>query len=120
MLDALLDQDTAIQTARVSREVVTPNNKRLDIVIEGLLIVGIENKIFASAYNDFTEYSTYLESIAQGIPTQKIVLSVHPISEKIMQETGFRNILYVNFIQRIRVRLGQKAHFANMNLQGFC
>src|SRR6266498_4604070 len=74
-------------SVEIKREERTDSNKSIDLVIVGeTFVVGIENKIYAEAYNPFEDYSRRLEDIAKekGIPLQKvfkILLSMRPERE---------------------------------------
>src|SRR5690554_1625033 len=66
------------KSIRVDTEYRTDLGNRIDIVIlADNFVLGIENKIDASLYNDLEDYSSTIEDLAKplGIPTFKIVLS---------------------------------------------
>ena len=49
----------------VEREVLTKTNKRIDLVLSNdSIVVGIENKIFSSVYNDLEDYKNTIIEIA--------------------------------------------------------
>ena len=118
VLDSLLE--AAAFTERISpvsshsveiiREERTDSNKSIDLVVVGeTFVVGIENKIYAEAYNPFEEYKKRLEDIAKekGIPLQqvfKILLSLRQEKEI----GGFIPLTYDKFFSVLRDRIGHK------------
>ena len=73
-------EDREITVHDVETEVLTPAGNRIDIVVKtDDHIVGIENKVFATAYNPFADYTEYLEKKASDSQTVlKILLSLGP------------------------------------------
>ncbi|WP_196888869.1 PD-(D/E)XK nuclease family protein [Aureivirga sp. CE67] len=95
----------------VEREVVTPNSKRIDIVIKedsedseeesqstnwGIII---ENKIYADLYNDLQDYYDTVSAVNKI----GIVLSVN--SEKIPEGKPFVNILHKELVEKVMQNL---------------
>lgn len=86
----------------VRREETTPEGKRIDLVIESdNFVLGIENKIFASAYNPFCLYTEHLKSLSNDRPVYKILLSLHPINPS-CELCGFKPIYYDSFLNEIQ------------------
>src|SRR5439155_24429579 len=100
-------------SVEVRREERTDSNKSIDLVTVGeSFVVGIENKIYAEAYNPFDEYSKRLSDIAKEneIPVEnvfKILLSIDH------QETSnslhrFRPLTYDKFFSVLLSSIGQR------------
>ncbi len=97
----------------VRREEITKKGKRIDIIIESdNYIFGIENKVFAGLYNDFSEYSTHLESLSNGHQVYKILLSLRSIQPSVELD-GFKPICYEAFFQKVVTRIG--SYFLSAN-----
>jgi hypothetical protein len=65
-----------LQFEKIKREEPTKEGKYIDIMILAKpVLIGIENKINASADNPFTEYSNHLNEVAgnEKIPLENIV-----------------------------------------------
>lgn len=95
---------------KVSSEVGTDNNKRLDILIESeTFVVGIENKITANLYNPLDEYRTLITANKQK-KHYCIVLSLRKITDyserQLLQKNGFINITYKDFFNQVKIRIG--------------
>jgi hypothetical protein len=95
------------QAVDVRREELTANGKRIDLVIESdnNYVIGIENKIYAGLYNDFHEYSRHLESLRNGRPVYKILLSLGYVQPS-PQLYGFYPISYEILFQEVLVKIG--------------
>ncbi len=90
----------------IRREELTANNNRIDLVIEtDEYIIGIENKIFAPAYNDFKDYMEYLKLLANGRHISGILLSLRPLKPS-PDLYGFIPVSYEQFLQRILSNFG--------------
>ena len=88
------DKNIAITT-----ELKTLNGNRIDIVIKNDdCVIGIENKIDASLYNDLNDYSKTLDLISDN--AIKIVLSIHEVNTN-YSKTGFINITYTEFLDSL-------------------
>jgi PD-(D/E)XK nuclease superfamily len=108
VLTTLIDEEIEIdgQDVDVRREELTENGKRIDLVIESNnYVVGIENKIFAGLYNDFSEYSTHLDSLSNGRKVCKILLSLRSVQPS-PQLCGFHPINYEIFFQNVLAKIG--------------
>lgn len=114
VLESLLDETVILSgDIKVECEVQTHTAKRLDIVISSdNHIIAIENKIYHQANNPFFDYSDYLHKVAGSRKLTKIILSLHPVTEG--KEFGFNNILYSDFINRLRSRVGAVITTGNM------
>lgn len=76
----------------IFREYQTINNNRLDIVLQNNdIVIGIENKIYASVYNDLNDYANTLNKLNKK--SIKIVLSLNEENE-ISTHSQFINITY--------------------------
>jgi hypothetical protein len=90
----------------VRREEQTATGKRLDLVIENdEYVIGIENKIFAAAYNDFSDYKNYLESLSKDRCVLGILLSLRTIKPS-PDFHGFIPISYEHFFQQVLSKFG--------------
>ena len=80
----------------VYREYKTLKGNRIDILLENdEIVMGIENKIYASLYNDLDDYSKTLDEINKR--SIKILLTLNKIDEKFIK-SGFINITYHEFL----------------------
>lgn len=110
VIAAILGKETIIdgQDIEVVREELTNKQNRIDLVIKSEnYTIGIENKIHADFYNDFEDYSQYLESISKSADqVSKILLCLK--SPKIPSEKlyGFILITYEVFFQKIVENIG--------------
>ena len=108
VLATLIGEDLATdaQSIDVRREEFTTQGKRIDLVIKSEnYIFGIENKIFAGLYNDFPEYSRYLESSRNGRQVYKVLLSLLSIQPS-PELDGFKPICYEEFFQKVAANIG--------------
>lgn len=88
---------------KVSREYTTLKGNRIDIVIENdNFVIGIENKLDATVYNDLTDYANTINSINKK--SVKILLSLHNNS-KICENTEFINITYSELCNQLDIDL---------------
>ena len=98
----------------IYREAVTSGGNRLDILAESSdLVIGVENKIFAPGYNDWKDYSDFLEQKANatGKPPIKIVLCLR--KEGLDPDHGFRMISYDEFSECLLKNIGTELLDAN-------
>lgn len=109
LLDIVKEKDITANTnvdifnMNVFREYVTENGNRIDIVLQSNeIIIGIENKIMASVYNDLTDYANTLEKLNHNVV--KILLSLHDESN-IARENQFINITYSDFFDKLKANL---------------
>ncbi len=87
-----------IQKVNIKREYKTEKNNRLDIVVvTDSFVLGIENKVNASLYNDLKDYAHAIEKLANRKPSYKIVLSKYRSS----CDNGFINVLYSDLINQL-------------------
>lgn len=76
----------------INREYITEKGNRIDLVLQNQdFVIGIENKIDASVYNDLEDYANTLNKLNKN--SIKILLSVNDNSKKIL-DTEFINITY--------------------------
>ena len=76
----------------VFREYTTLKGNRIDIVIKNDdFVIGIENKIYASVYNDLDDYAKTLDNINKN--SIKVLLSLHNKNDIAIQK-GFVNVIY--------------------------
>lgn len=95
-------------------EIITEDNaegKRIDLVITCHdFVIGIENKITATLYNQLQTYKKRLEEYSTD-KIFKIVLSVFEITKpeevKLMNDNGFVPITYSQFFETIKRNIGQ-------------
>lgn len=96
----LLKEDDIV---KVSREYITLKGNRIDIVLENnKFIIGIENKIEASIYNDLKDYADTLNKLNKN--SIKILLSLHDNSN-IINQSEFINITYQEFLNQLKIDL---------------
>ncbi len=88
----------------VIREQTTNKGNRIDIVIlTDEYVIGIENKIFASVYNDLHDYSSYLDGIGKGKKIYKVLLSIYSTKSN---GSDFVNIRYSELFNAINGLIG--------------
>ena len=108
----------------VTREEVTPDLKRLDIVIptKNDFVVAIENKIYADIYNPFDSYSRWMNSQYEQYKGKlEIVLSLTPVDNtELLKGTDslgnpyyFVNITYKELIDAVQRNIGTYISEAN-------
>lgn len=95
----------------VYTEYRTEKGNRIDIVvIAENFILGIENKVGASLYNDLQDYSQTIDNIADQTLTKiKIVLSKYKNETKY----GFVNIVYADLIRIIKSNIGNFTDYSD-------
>jgi hypothetical protein len=101
-----------LKNIRVRTEYPTGSGNRIDIVVfSDNLIIGIENKIDASLYNDLADYSNTIEGLAkpQKLTPFKFVLSKNRISTT----NGFINIIYSDLIRNIKKNIGEYTTYSD-------
>lgn len=99
LIDKKLITDYNYENISIIRELKTLKGKWIDIVIKNNdCVIGIENKIDASLYNDLDDYSRTLDSICSN--AIKIVLSIHNVDVD-SELTGFVNIKYEEFFESL-------------------
>jgi len=108
-LFALINEELVIdgQNIDVRREESTPENNRIDLIIESDdFVFGIENKIFAGLYNPLKDYEKHLESIRNGRKVYKIVLSLRPLKVSPEKLYGFKPITYKLLFEKVIANIG--------------
>lgn len=76
---------------------------RIDIVIKNDdFVIGIENKIYASVYNDLDDYAKTLDSINKN--SIKVLLSLHNKNDIAIQK-GFVNVTYNELFDNLMEKL---------------
>ncbi len=106
-----------IKVNNVAREYLTDDGKRIDLLIETRRhIIGIENKIYAWAYNDFEEYEKTIKDLAandfgSAAKRQPVCVLLSPYEQK--KHKSFIPITYDDFFERIEKKLGKYATAAN-------
>ena len=98
-------------TQNCTREYCTPDNKRIDLVIEGDdFVIAIENKIFHILNNDLQVYQkTIVDKYHNNKHKIFIVLSI----KREITSGSFLNITYDDFFKRLKQNIGQYAVNAN-------
>lgn len=90
-----------IKQLNVYTEYYTNNGNRIDLVLySDNFVIGIENKINATIYNDLKDYADTLNKINSNC--YKIILSLKDEST-VANENGYINVTYSNFINNIRL-----------------
>ena len=96
----LLKEDDIVKS---SREYITLKGNRIDIVLESnKFIIGIENKIKASIYNDLEDYADTLNKLNKN--SIKVLFSLYDNSN-IINKSEFINITYQEFLNQLKVDL---------------
>jgi hypothetical protein len=126
-LEALLstaqnsDIGFSFENTIVEREVVTPLQCRIDLVITtSSLIVGIENKLFSNVNNDLPHYCKFLKDKAlelqketlDNVDIVPVLLTLYPVSKSQMMG-DFTNITYKQFFKTLMPKLGSSILNAN-------
>ena len=92
-----------IKTLEIKREYTTLKGNRIDIVIQGNdFVIGIENKIDASVYNDLEDYAATLNKLNKN--SIKVLLSLHDNSN-IINKSEFVNVTYQEFFKQLKTDL---------------
>lgn len=87
------------KAVKIHREYRTAKNNRIDIVVEtNNFVLGIENKVNASLYNDLNDYAHTIKTLANDKLIYKIVLSKYKSS----CNYGFENVLYSDLINQLK------------------
>ena len=80
--------------------------------VSGSQIIGIENKIFAVAYNPFCDYSKYIGSLSRGRQVHKVLLSLR-LEQPFPELCGFKPICYDLFLKEISAKLDSYSQSTN-------
>ena len=95
----------SIITSNIEREYSNGSDKRIDLLIDcGSFLVLVENKIYASLYNDLDIYTNmannYLKSTDnEGVPILKIVLSLFEVND--IKQSDVINVTYDELIKEL-------------------
>lgn len=99
------DEEVTVET-----EVVTDDNKRIDIMVEGqTFVMSIENKIWAGLYNKLDSYKDLTEKRAEGKTSLLLVLSLRRLKKaeaNKCEENGFKILYYEDLIASIKRNVG--------------
>jgi len=95
------------QNIDVRREELTPERKRIDLIIESDdFIFGIENKIFAPlSKNQLKDYANHLKS-TNGRKVYKVLLSLRPLKVSPEDLHGFKPITYRLLFEKVIANIG--------------
>lgn len=89
-----------IDNEDVRREYMTLKGNRIDLVIKNDdFVIGIENKLDASVYNDLNDYANTLNKL--NTKSIKILLSLHN-NAKAVDNTEFINITYQEYFNQLK------------------
>lgn len=95
-----IDIDFNNNNINIQREYITQNGNRIDLVIQtNNFVIGIENKLDASVYNDLQDYASTLNKL--NTKSIKILLSLHE-NTKVVENTEFVNITYQEFFIQLK------------------
>ena len=84
----------------IYREYITQKRNRIDIVMQNEeIVIGIENKIYSSVYNDLDDYAKTLNNINND--SIKLLLSINQ-NYKNTKKNGFINITYSEFFKQLK------------------
>ncbi|SDY94393.1 PD-(D/E)XK nuclease family protein [Hymenobacter psychrophilus] len=102
---------SSLHMVQVQTEIQTAKGNRLDLLVVGeRFILGIENKVLASLYNDLADYGATLDKQAGGhVHVYKVVLSRYPV----VPDHQFVNMTYAQLVQMVRKNLGQYTDYAD-------
>lgn len=96
----------------VHKEVVTPNNKRIDLIIElDEYAIAIENKIHHTLKNPLKDYENYMRLNYPDKKQLGVILSIHPVQVK--ARSFFKSILYHKYCQILSQQLGTYITISN-------
>ena len=113
--------DAVEATDAVEREVKTSDDKRIDLLVDcAEFRVCIENKIWASLYNDLAHYREHCESDSDGRPVLGIVLSPEAVTgrdELKLKAHRFVSITYEDLVKQVRRLMGSYIGPHNMQYQ---
>lgn len=118
--------DYTQENIEVTREFVTSQKNKLDLLIEtGQYVIGIENKIFHFLANDLNDYSQSISAqckLSEKKPIA-IVLSLNHLTnqqdiEKI-KVSGFKNITYTDLFENIKKSWGDYITTSNPKYEIF-
>lgn len=99
-----------LRSVEVETEVATLAGNRIDIVVAAEhFVLGIENKVKASLYNDLEDYGATLDSYSSGQVVYKVVLSRYPVAPG----SGFVNLTYAQLVRAVRSNLGVYTDYAD-------
>lgn len=95
----------------IYREYSTIKGNRIDIVMQNEDgVIGIENKIDASVYNDLEDYAKTLNNLNKN--SIKVLLSLHE-QFKSINNNGFINITYSEFFRKLKENLRNYSNIDN-------
>lgn len=95
----------------IYREYTTLKGNRIDIVMQNEeIVIGIENKIYASVYNDLEDYAKTLNKLNKN--SIKILLSLHK-EFKNNTQYNFINITYSEFFDQLKQDLNSYKQLDN-------
>ncbi|MBL7050395.1 MAG: PD-(D/E)XK nuclease family protein [Nitrospira sp.] len=116
LLNEIETYDGATDNISIDREVTTPKNKRIDIVIQtDTMVIGIENKLFHALNNDLEDYGEYIDKIASQKKCFKIVLSLR--DEKVSHH--FKCVTYWKLFAYIKKNIGNHLTTASQKWLGY-
>ncbi|WP_411843110.1 PD-(D/E)XK nuclease family protein [Salinicoccus sp. HZC-1] len=99
---------------KVEREVITGNKNRIDVLLKSDdYVVAIENKIYATEYNDLNDYLNHIKREFNIKNNYGVVLSLHTTT---FNERGWKNITYQQFFECVNKILG--SYFIGSNTKG--
>lgn len=99
-----------LSDVNIELEVVTPTEKRIDLVIESnTQLIGIENKIRAQPNNPFDDYASFLKerSHERNLELKMLLLTVFPVPTN-QNFYGFVHIPYSKFFDNLCVLLDEE------------
>jgi hypothetical protein len=117
-IDEKLELCSEHESVNVMREVITKNNKRLDLlIITNNYAIGIENKIYHFLNNDLAEYRETIESYCNGqLKSILVVLSLRKLRSAndldVMKRNGYVNITHSEIFRKVRNKSG---HYFNVS-----
>ena len=97
----------APKTFFIEREVGTEDDKRIDLLAySDSWVVCIENKIFASDYNPFNEYRSYVEKRFKDVAETRRLFVVLSLKKQRETKDDWIYIYYSDFIRNIKKNIG--------------
>lgn len=108
---AEIEIEKPIMEVSIEREYRTKKGNFIDLIIQtDEFVLGIENKIYSSVYNDLSDYAETIESI--NPKAYKILLSLSEETES-AQKANFINVTYKMLLNNLKTKFGTIMKYEN-------